>query len=99
MGDFCLSAMSLSSGIQKKFAATMRASAARSLFLAMSASWLRNVAKLGSFTAGGSVIGTGLYGPSTGAGDCAGGFAGGGPLGQAGTGVGPPPHRHDDPTP
>src|SRR5262249_29623585 len=76
MGDFCLSAMSLSSGIQKKFAATIRASAARSLFLAMSASWLRKVAKLGSFTAGGSVIGTGLYGPSTGAGDCGGGCAG-----------------------
>src|SRR5215831_17497584 len=70
--DCCLSAMSLSSGTQKKFAATIRARAARSLFLAISASCVRKVAKVGSFTPGGSVIGTGLEGPSAGGGDCAG---------------------------
>jgi hypothetical protein len=50
----------LSSGTQKKFAATSRASAARSLLLAISVSCLRNVSKLGSFTPGGSVMRTGL---------------------------------------
>jgi hypothetical protein len=52
--------MSLSCGTQKKFGATIRESAARSLFLAISASCLRKLSKLGSFSPGGSVIGTGL---------------------------------------
>jgi hypothetical protein len=50
----------VSSGIQKKFAAISRASAARSFFWAMSPSCLRKASKLGSLSAGGSVIVTGF---------------------------------------
>src|SRR5262249_9217299 len=67
MPDFRLSARSVSSGIQKKFAATRRASAARSFFCAISARRWRKASKLGSLTAGGKVMGTGVYGPGAGA--------------------------------
>jgi hypothetical protein len=60
IADLPLSAMSASSGIQKKFAATSPASAARSFLWAISPSRLRNVSKLGSFNGAGSVIATAL---------------------------------------
>src|SRR5262249_21623851 len=56
--------------------ATTRASAARSFLLAISPSCLRNASKLGSFTDGGSVMATGLEGPTAGARACAGAWAG-----------------------
>src|SRR5437763_13510121 len=76
MAGRCLSARSVVSGIQKKLAATRAASAARSLFCAISASSLRKALKLGSLALFGTVIGTGLYGPRAAEGGCGPGVAG-----------------------
>ena len=80
MAGFFLSAMSFSSGIQKKLAATIRASPARSFFSAICASCWRNASKPGSLSGAGRVMATVLYG--------AGGEAGGGDGAWAGAGAG-----------
>ena len=71
-----MSARSVVSGIQKKLAATRSASAARSLFCAISASSLRKASKPGSLAVFGGVIGTGFYGPRAAEGGCGPGVAG-----------------------
>ena len=76
MAGRCLSARSVVSGIQKKLAATRAATAARSLFCAISASSLRKSSKLGSLAVFGRVIGRGLYGPRAAEGGCGPGVAG-----------------------
>ena len=60
MPGFFLSALSPFSPIQKKFCATIPASALRSFFSAAAPTCLRNASKLGSLTGAGALIATGL---------------------------------------